>query len=142
MKYTVFWTPSAERNLAELWLQSPDREVIRSAADTLDSLLRVDAHRRGESRYESLRVLLAAPLGIDVDVDENDRTVWVLRSSALRASQLILTNECYWLEAPGTGLSGRQMTNGQMGPTFALLVALGIKLPSVATTKRRSKNSA
>ena len=79
MKYTVLWTPLAERDLADLWLQSPDREAVRSAADTLDSLLRVDAHLRGESRYESLRVLLAAPLGIDVDVDEDDRTVWVLR---------------------------------------------------------------
>ena len=81
MKYTVLWTPSAERDLADLWLQSPDREAVRSAADTLDSLLRVDAHRRGESRYESLRVLLAAPLGIDVDIDEDDRTAWVLRAS-------------------------------------------------------------
>ncbi len=79
MRYTVLWTPSAERDLAEIWLRSPDREAIRSAADTLDSLLQVDAHLRGESRYESLRVVLAAPLGIDIEVDQDNRTVWVLR---------------------------------------------------------------
>jgi hypothetical protein len=79
MRYTVFWAPTAERDLAQLWLQATDRPAIRSAADTLDSLLRVDAHLRGESRYESLRVLHADPLGIDVDVDQRDRTVWVLR---------------------------------------------------------------
>ena len=79
MRYTVFWTPTAERDLAELWLDAPNREAIRSAADTLDSLLRVDAHLRGESRYESLRVVHAAPLGVDVEVDQDNRTVWVLR---------------------------------------------------------------
>jgi hypothetical protein len=52
---------------------------MRSAADTLDRLLRSDAPLRGESRYDSLRVLLAAPLGIDIDVDMEHRTVWVLR---------------------------------------------------------------
>jgi plasmid stabilization system protein ParE len=79
MKFTVLWTPTAERDLAELWEQSADREAVRSAADTLDSLLREDAHLRGESRYDSLRILLAAPLGIDIDVDQENRTVWVLR---------------------------------------------------------------
>jgi hypothetical protein len=29
--------------------------------------------------YGSLRVLLAAPLGIDVEVDEDQQKVWVLR---------------------------------------------------------------
>ncbi len=79
MKYTVVWTPTAERDLAELWLQSADREAIRSAADTLDNLLSVDAYLRGESRYDSLRIVLAAPLGFDIDVDQDNRSVWVLR---------------------------------------------------------------
>jgi mRNA-degrading endonuclease RelE of RelBE toxin-antitoxin system len=79
MRFTVLWTPTAERDLAELWLRSADREVIRSAADTLDSLLRVDPHLHGESRYESLRVVRAAPLGIDIEVDQDSRSVWVLR---------------------------------------------------------------
>jgi hypothetical protein len=62
-----------------LWLDAADREAIRSAADTLDHLLRVDAHLCGESRHGALRVVHAAPLGIDIDVDEEDRNVWVLR---------------------------------------------------------------
>ena len=44
MNYTVLWTPSAERDLTELWLRATDRGAVRSAADTLDSLLRIDAH--------------------------------------------------------------------------------------------------
>jgi mRNA-degrading endonuclease RelE of RelBE toxin-antitoxin system len=79
MKYSVLWTPTAERDLAELWLDSADRQPIRSAADTLDKLLGDDAHLRGESRYDSLRVVHAAPLGVDVDVDQLNRVVWVLR---------------------------------------------------------------
>jgi hypothetical protein len=79
MRYTVLWTPMAEQDLAELWLDSADREAIRSAADTLDRLLSVDAQVRGESRYESLRVVHAVPLGVDIDVDEENRMVWVLR---------------------------------------------------------------
>lgn len=40
MRYAVLWTPMAERDLAELWLAAPDREALRSAADTLDQGLR------------------------------------------------------------------------------------------------------
>jgi hypothetical protein len=31
MRYTVLWTPTAERDLTELWLDAPDREAIRQA---------------------------------------------------------------------------------------------------------------
>jgi hypothetical protein len=65
--------------LADIWLRSDDRNAVRSAADTLDRLLQIDAHLRGESRHESLRIVLAAPLGVDVDVDQGDRTAWILR---------------------------------------------------------------
>src|ERR1044071_7495391 len=43
----------------------PDREAIRSAADTLDRLLSVDAQIRGESRYDSFRVWRFARHGND-----------------------------------------------------------------------------
>jgi mRNA-degrading endonuclease RelE of RelBE toxin-antitoxin system len=79
MRFTVLWTPTAERDLAELWLNGPDREAIRSAADTLESLLRNDAHSCGESRYGPLRIAHAAPLGIDFEIDQDGQTVWVLR---------------------------------------------------------------
>jgi hypothetical protein len=79
MKYTVVWTPTAEHHLAELWLQSSDRNAVRSATDTIDKVLTVDAHVHGESRYETLRVLVVAPLGVDFDVDQNDCLVRVLR---------------------------------------------------------------
>jgi plasmid stabilization system protein ParE len=79
MTFTVLWTPTAHRDLAELWLDAANREEVRSAADTLDSILRRDAASMGESRYGSLRVVLAAPLGVDIDVDVKRHNVWVLR---------------------------------------------------------------
>jgi mRNA-degrading endonuclease RelE of RelBE toxin-antitoxin system len=79
MRYTVSWTPTAEQDLAGLWLRATDRETVRSAADTLDRLLREDAHLRGESRYDSLRIVHAAPLGVDIEVDQENRAVWVLK---------------------------------------------------------------
>jgi hypothetical protein len=79
MRFTVLWTPTAHRDLAKLWLDAADREAVRSAADTMDVILRRDAHLQGESRYDTLRVILAEPLGVDVDVDQVNRIVWVLR---------------------------------------------------------------
>jgi hypothetical protein len=79
MTYAVLWTPTAHRDLAQLWLDAADREAVRSAADTLDAILRRGAHLQGESRYDSLLVVLAAPLGVDIDVDQANRIVWVLR---------------------------------------------------------------
>jgi plasmid stabilization system protein ParE len=78
MKYTVIWTPSAERGLASIWLAADDRAAVAAAANSLDSMLRRDAQRRGESRGDNLRVLFAAPLGIDFEVIEADRLVYIL----------------------------------------------------------------
>jgi len=79
MKYTVLWTATAEEDLARLWAEATDRDEITSAAHTLDVLLGEDPLRCGESRYSSLRVVHAAPLGVDVDVEQDDRVVRVLR---------------------------------------------------------------
>ena len=78
MIYTVLWTPAAEQELAAIWLGAADRNAITSAAHTIDTLLRVDPETRGESRHDTLRVLLVPPLGVDFDVVAADRTVYVL----------------------------------------------------------------
>jgi hypothetical protein len=67
------------RSLASLWTAAPDRRLITSAANALDGILEIDAHRQGESRGGALRIILVEPLGADVEVDENARDVWVLR---------------------------------------------------------------
>lgn len=78
MKFTVLWTPSAERDLAEAWITAEDRGAITSAAATIDTLLRSNPHAQGESREGSLRIAFIAPLGIDFEILEDDRIVYVL----------------------------------------------------------------
>jgi plasmid stabilization system protein ParE len=78
MRYTVLWTPTAERRLTEIWLAAPDRREVTAAAARLDNLLRKDAHTCGESRSGDVRVTFELPLGIDFEVLEADRIVYVL----------------------------------------------------------------
>jgi hypothetical protein len=78
MIFTVLWTPTAEQELASIWLSAEDRNAVTSAAHTIDTLLRVDPETRGESRHDTLRVLFVPPLGVDFDVVADDRIVYVL----------------------------------------------------------------
>lgn len=78
MIFTVLWTSDAEQELAAIWLNAADRSAVTSAAHSIDALLRVDPQTRGESRQEEVRVLFAPPLGVDFEVVEGDRIVYVL----------------------------------------------------------------
>jgi len=78
MIYTVIWKPEAERKLAELWLSAKNRQVITSAVNQIDTELRHDAHRKGESRSKETRVLLIPPLGVFFRADPADRKTVVL----------------------------------------------------------------
>jgi hypothetical protein len=46
MKYTVVWRKSAEQQLAHLWTTAADRNAVKNAADTIDSVLTHDPDRR------------------------------------------------------------------------------------------------
>jgi hypothetical protein len=78
VRYTVLYRPSAEQHLAAVWMAAPDRDAVRSAANTIDDLLSEDPDQRGESRYENVRILFVPPLGVDFEVNEQDRIVYVL----------------------------------------------------------------
>ena len=79
MKFTVIWTPTAEQDLAALWVEHPkSRTGITRAARSVDLLLRENPQSRGESRYDTLRILIVHPLGVDFDVDEGNGIVSVL----------------------------------------------------------------
>jgi hypothetical protein len=39
MSYTVTWTPSAESDLAAVWLAAPDREAVTLAAHQIEQRL-------------------------------------------------------------------------------------------------------
>lgn len=77
MKFTVLWVPSAERDLADLWNNAPDRAAVTAAADTIDSLLARDPLSQGEAREGARRLLFVEPLAIYYDVDPGDRLVTV-----------------------------------------------------------------
>jgi hypothetical protein len=77
MIYTVLWYPTAERDLATLWLQAPDQQSVADAADRMDVMLRRDPQMLGESREEDLRILVVDPLAIYFRLDEEDRKVFV-----------------------------------------------------------------
>lgn len=78
MRYTVLWVPSAERDLAAIWTTSEERGSVASAANTIDALLREDATSRGEACFDTVRTLIVPPLGVDFEVQEDDRIVRVL----------------------------------------------------------------
>jgi plasmid stabilization system protein ParE len=79
MKYSVFWSPSAERDLAELWLNHSDlRSKITAASDSIDALLRTAPQERGESRFGTVRILIVSPLVVDFQVFADDLRVEVL----------------------------------------------------------------
>ena len=57
MSFTVDWRPSAEDELARLWVDHPDeRNEITAAAAALDTTLRRDPLALGESRTGQARI--------------------------------------------------------------------------------------
>lgn len=80
MRFTVTWKPSAQAELASLWLaaSSADRRVITAAAHEIDKALSVDAQSQGESRAANRRILFVPPLVVIFTISEPDRTVSVL----------------------------------------------------------------
>jgi hypothetical protein len=78
MKYTVHWTPSAEQELADIWMNAADRAAVTSASHTIDRLLAWNPDKRGAARFDTVRTLTVPPLGVDFEVVDQDLIVWVL----------------------------------------------------------------
>lgn len=79
MKFTVLWSPSAEQELANIWLAADDRESVTQAASALDQQLSHSADKLGESRTGSRRIAFQPPLTILFDVRVKDSQVLVMR---------------------------------------------------------------
>lgn len=79
MKYTVVYVPSAEDQLAEIWMAATDREAVTVASDRIDRTLADDPVDAGESRPDGYRVLIELPLVVYFHILEADRMVRVLR---------------------------------------------------------------
>ncbi len=78
MKYTVIWISAAGHELASAWLNAAVRNAVTSAAHAIDMLLSTDPETRGELRFDTVRTLTVPPLGVDFEVVEADRIVYVL----------------------------------------------------------------
>jgi plasmid stabilization system protein ParE len=78
MRFTVIWQPPAQGRLAEIWINTDDRQAVTAASHRIDQLLKTDPQMRGESRSRNNRVLVVPPLAVYYDVNEEDRTVHVL----------------------------------------------------------------
>ncbi|HTU93467.1 MAG TPA: type II toxin-antitoxin system RelE/ParE family toxin [Gemmataceae bacterium] len=74
----MIWTDPAEQDLAALWMAAFDRNAVTSAANIMDHLLAEDPETRGEERFDTVRSFVIMPLGVDFEIIELDRIVYVL----------------------------------------------------------------
>jgi hypothetical protein len=81
MNFTVTYKPSAEQDLADLWLNALDRQAVTDAANHIDSRLKRDPANQGESRGGQSRIVIEPPLAAIFEVNEADRIVEVLKVS-------------------------------------------------------------
>ena len=78
MRYTVIWTPVAEERLAALWLAADDRAALTSASNAIDRILTRDPENVGDCCFDTVRTLNLHLLGVDFEVIEPTRLVYVL----------------------------------------------------------------
>jgi len=85
MRYTVVWTPSAERHLSTIWIEASDRRQITVAADRIDASLAKGAPTCGESRDDNVRIVFESPLAVEFEVLQDDSIVSVLAAWQFRS---------------------------------------------------------
>jgi len=77
MSYKVTWRPSAEQQLAGLWVDASDKNDVTAAADRIDDLLARGPLNVGASRFGASRTLTVPPLAVYYDVGQANREVFV-----------------------------------------------------------------
>jgi hypothetical protein len=77
MRYTVGWLPSAEVELARIWIAATDRQAVSRAADQIEILLRISSQARGGDE-EGIRSFSFLPLAVIFEVSPDDRKVTIL----------------------------------------------------------------
>jgi hypothetical protein len=71
--------PSAEQELADVWLAASDRAAVTRAAHQIDQELRTDSHTRGELHAGDRRILYIEPLGVLFEISLDDRIARILQ---------------------------------------------------------------
>ena len=69
MNFDVSWSPEAEDELADLWLDATRRKDVTIASRLLDVRLGRNAADEGESRGGDFRIAFEKPLAITFRVD-------------------------------------------------------------------------
>jgi len=77
-RYTVVWRDEALNELADIWVQSSDRDAVTRSVRSLDMLLSADPNLKGDVLLKGLRQLLEPPLRILYEVQVEDRLARVL----------------------------------------------------------------
>ena len=78
-QYTVSWSPSAERRLAELWVENPlIKQEITRAADEIDAALAHEPNEIGIPTSARARLVCRPPLSVLFLTREPDRQVRVI----------------------------------------------------------------
>ena len=77
MKLAVIYRPPAQDELANIWLNSPDRQAVADASDQIDRILASNPLGAGESRGGNARIFAERPLAMLFDVYPDDALVEV-----------------------------------------------------------------
>jgi hypothetical protein len=78
MRFTVTWHPTAEAELADIWLRATDRAGVADAANNIDQSLAAEPLSQGEDFYGD-RILVVLPLAVTYTVSEPDLSVQILQ---------------------------------------------------------------
>ena len=78
MNYQVEWSDLAEQLLAAIWLAAPDRNAITTATNAIDRALASSPNTVGVPGFDTVREHQHPPLGVEFEVVDADRRVFVL----------------------------------------------------------------
>ncbi len=75
--WTVEWLSGAEDDLADIWINAPDRKAVNAAQNEIDRLLSQDPDNNGKLFSEGLYRIRIDPLKVFSQLDEANRLVSV-----------------------------------------------------------------
>jgi mRNA-degrading endonuclease RelE of RelBE toxin-antitoxin system len=79
MTYTLFYTPEAEAELTNIWIDAVNRDHVTMAISSIEYSLGFTPLKVGIARKSSVnRTLYRAPVGVEYDVIEDDKKVYIL----------------------------------------------------------------
>jgi plasmid stabilization system protein ParE len=78
MRFTVTWHPTAEAELAEIWLHASDQASVTQAANRIDQTLATRPLSQGDDFYGD-RILVVLPLAVTYTVSGPDLSVQILQ---------------------------------------------------------------